>query len=182
MVRLTEARRLSSSQELSLISSSLPPALQTHSAARLKSKISRARNLRDKYQDLYRRQKLASKPRMTGKPYETLNVRTLRKKQMFAEALIRLSGQLKKVSSPERPPQRLSGRRLKTAGSARAYPRRRSRTAAPKRVMNGRTPAPGLHKTVRLRTAGYKRRQTHAAAAERRSQAKRDSRGRMKSR
>src|SRR5215510_9457950 len=100
MIQLTEARRLSSSRELSLISSSLPPALQTHSAARLKSKISRARKLREKYQDLYRRQKLAAKSRMTGAPYEKLNYRTLRKKQMFGEALTRLTKQLAKLSSP----------------------------------------------------------------------------------
>src|SRR5262245_55349493 len=112
MIQLTEARRLSSSRELTLISSSLPPALRAHSAARLKSKISRARNLRQKYQDLYRRQKLESKSRMTGMPYERLNFRTKRKKQMFGEALTRLRHQLAKVFSPAKPPARVSGRKL----------------------------------------------------------------------
>jgi hypothetical protein len=49
MIQRIEARRLSSRREWSLISSSLSPALQEQSAARLKSKISRARELRDKY-------------------------------------------------------------------------------------------------------------------------------------
>ena len=157
MIRLTEARRLSSSRELSLISSSLPPALQTHSAERLKSKISRARRLRQKYQDLYRWQKLESKSRMTGTPRERLNFRTLRKKQMFGEAVTRLRRQLAKVSSHR--PRGLQNDRLK-------------------RSLNGRASSPELHKTLKLRAAGYKRRQTHAAASVRRRQAKRDSRGR----
>src|SRR5262245_11027821 len=104
MIQRTEARRLSAKSEWSLISSSLPPALEALSTARLKSKIVRARKLRTKYQDLYRRQKLSSRPRMTGTPKEKLNVRTARKKQMFEEAIVRLRLQLSKVSS-ERPRQ-----------------------------------------------------------------------------
>ena len=99
MIQRTEARRLSAKNEWSLISSSLPPALQALSAVRLKSKIVRARKLRQKYQDLYRRQKLSSRSRMTGTPHERLNVRTFRKKQMFEEAMVRLQLQLRKVSA-----------------------------------------------------------------------------------
>jgi hypothetical protein len=179
MIRLTEARRLSSSRELSLISSSLQPALQTLSAARLKSKISRARRLREKYQDLYRRQKLASKSRMTGAPYERLNFRTLRKKQMFGEVITRLRQQLAKVSSRAQTSARVSGRRkLAATAATRAYPRRRLLNDRLKRSLKGRRLSPELPKTLKLRTARYKRRQTHAAAATRRRQAKRDSRGR----
>ena len=99
MIQRTEARRLSAKNEWSLISSSLPPALESLSAARLKSKIVRARKLRQKYQDLYRRQKLSSRSGMTGAPYERLNVRTFRKKQMFEEAMVRLRLQLRKLSA-----------------------------------------------------------------------------------
>src|SRR5215475_13301603 len=99
MIQRMEARRLSAKTEWSLISSSLSPALESLSAARLKSKIVRARKLRQKYQDLYRRQKLSSRSRMTGSPYEKLNVRTVRKKQMFEEAMVRLRLQLHKVSA-----------------------------------------------------------------------------------
>src|SRR5215467_1520389 len=121
MIQRIEARRLSSRREWGLISSSLSPALQEQSAARLKSKISRARELRDKYRDLYRRQKLASKSRMTGVPYERLNVRTFRKKLMFGEAITRLRHQLKKVSVPARKPARVSRRKVKTTVPARAH-------------------------------------------------------------
>ena len=98
MIQRTEARRLSAENEWSLISSSLPPALEALSVARLKSKIVRARKLRQKYEDLYRRQKLSARSRMTGAPDEKLNVRTARKRQMFEEAIIRLQHQLRKVS------------------------------------------------------------------------------------
>jgi hypothetical protein len=160
-----------------LISSSLPPALQTLSAARLKSKIARARKLRDKYQDLYRRQKIGSKSRMTGLPYERLNVRTLRKKQMFGEAITRLRHQLAKVSSPAKTSARVSARKR----TATAVPRASSRRGLPndrlRRSLKGRASSPESLKTSKLRTAaGYKRRQTHAAASARRRQAKRDSR------
>src|SRR5262252_1328370 len=173
MIQLTEARRLSSSRELSLISSSLPPALQTYSAARLKSSISRARRLREKYQDLYRRQKLASKSRMTGTPYERLNFRTLQKKQMFAEATTRLRRQLAKVSSPAETSARVSRRKRTATAATRAYPRLGRPSHRLKRSLKGRVSAPESPKTLKLSAAGYKRRQAHAAASVRRRQAKR---------
>ena len=98
MIQRTEARRLSAKNEWTLISSSLPPALVALSVARLKSKIVRARKLRQKYEDLYRRQKLSARSRMTGAPYEKLNLRTARKRKMFEEAMVRLQHQLRKVS------------------------------------------------------------------------------------
>jgi hypothetical protein len=183
MIPSKEARQLSSNRELSLISSSLPPALQTLSAARLKLKISRARKLRQKYQDLYRRQKLASKSRMTGTPYERLNLRTLRKKVMFAEALTRLRQQLAKVASPPartsaRTSARVSRRKLTATARPSAYPRQRRPQNRLKRSLKRQAMSPESHKTMKLKRAGYKRRQTHAAASTRRRQVKRDSRGR----
>ena len=179
MIQRTEARRLSSSREWDLISSSLPPALQAHSAARLKSKISRAIKLRNKYQDLYRRQTLTSKPRMTGAAYERLNVRTLRKKQVFGEALTRLRQQLERASAPARVSKRVSGRKRKTTAGARAYSRRaRLASDRRKRSLKSRAASPALPKIMKLKAAGYRRRQTHVAATGRRRQARRDSRGR----
>jgi hypothetical protein len=182
MIQRTEARQLSSRREWSLISSSLSPALQAHSAARLKSKISRARKLREKYQDLYRRQKLASKSMMAGTRYEKLNVRTFRKKQMFGEAINRLSQRLERVTAPVVPARtttRVSRRKLKTTGPARTHSRR-GQLASERRIksLKSRAASPALPNTMKLRTAGYKRRQTHVAATGRRRQAKRDSQGR----
>src|SRR5215470_5607877 len=103
MIQRTEARRLASNKEWSLISSSLSPALKTMSVARLKSKIARAGKFRQKYRDLYRRQELMSKTRITRRPYKLTNLRTLRKRQMFDEAIGRLKLQLGKTSAPEKP-------------------------------------------------------------------------------
>src|SRR5262249_33981573 len=97
MIQRLEARRLSSSTEWSLISSSLPPALGTLSVARLKSKIVRAGKLRQKYRDLYRREAILSKSRVTV-PHTRPNVRIRRKEQMFGEAIVRLKLQLDKTS------------------------------------------------------------------------------------
>jgi hypothetical protein len=174
MIQRIEARRLSSSREWDLILSSLSPSLQAHSAARLKSKISRARNLRDKYQDLYRRQKIASRSRMTGTPYERLNLRTFRKKQMFGEAITRLRRQLASVSAPARTSRRVSGRKPKTTRTASVYSRRLANDRR-KTSLKSRAASPELPKTMKLKAAGYRRRQTHVAASGRRRQARRDS-------
>jgi hypothetical protein len=146
MIQRLEARRLSSSQEWSLISSSLPPALGKLSIARLKSKIVRAGRLRQKYRDLYRREAIVSKSRVTG-PHTRPNVRTRRKEQMFEEAIGRLKLQLDKTSVPLRRP-------IQTKTNATYVALRR---AARKRAAN-------------------KRRYSLATASTRRRQAKRDSR------
>ena len=96
MIQRLEARRLSSSKEWSLISSTLPPALGTLSITRLKSKIVRASKLRQKYRDLYRREAIVSKTHLTGRNARP-NPRTRRKEQMFNEAIVRLKRQLNKT-------------------------------------------------------------------------------------
>ena len=101
MIQRLEARRLSSGKEWSLISSSLPPALEKLSIARLKSKIVRAGKLRQKYRDLYRREAVLSKSRVAG-PHTKPNVGTRRKEQMFDEAVARLKLQLHKTSVPHK--------------------------------------------------------------------------------
>src|SRR5262245_51180412 len=128
MIQRMEARRLSSSKEWSLISSSLPPALRALSVARLKSKIGRADKLRQKYWDLYRRQKHWSKSRLVGRAYGGSNVQTLRKKRMFDEALGRLRSQLAKISelpktSARRPASESSKTRMRVVHSTRAQQR-----------------------------------------------------------
>jgi hypothetical protein len=173
MIQRMEARTLSSKNEWSLIESSLPPVLKTLSLVRLKSKIARARRLRGKYQDLYRRQKLANKSTIIGRPHGRLNVRTQRKKQMFNEALSRLQMQLEKTSAPgkvssRRP--RLTTRILKIRSTSRA------RTHVRKATLRGQQLSLGASEVTPRKTAGYKRRQSHVAAATRRQQSRRDSR------
>ena len=177
MIQRTEARRLSSSKEWSLISSSLPPALKTLSVARLKSKITRAGKFRQKYRDLYHRQELRLKSRTPRRPDKTTNLRTLRKRKMFDEAIGRLRLQLGKVSAPEKPTP------LKRRKSARKAPRTllskstQQRVARRNQSLMGRTASPALQKAAKRQAAGYMRRHSHVAASARRKQSKRDSRG-----
>ncbi|HEX4997072.1 MAG TPA: hypothetical protein VFY29_02535 [Terriglobia bacterium] len=166
MIQRTEARLLASSREWGLISSSLPPDLSDLSVARLKAKISRAGRLRQKYSDQYRRQKLASKARMTGRPHEAVNVRTERKKQMFEEAIARLKTQLGKASSSAPSPTRRPAR--KAAQTGRSAARRRQ-------SLRDRTASPARSGALKRSMSGHTRRRSHAAAVTRRRQAKRDS-------
>lgn len=175
MIQRSEARRLSAKNEWSLISSSLPPALEALSTARLKSKIVRARNLRQKYQDLYRRQKLSSRSRMTGTPHEKLSVRTARKKQMFEEAMVRLRLQLGKTSASAEALVELPPRRTAQTSTSRVHSRSGLQTDRRRQSLRDRAASPGLPKAVRKRMAGQKRRHSHVAASGRRRQTKRDS-------
>ena len=147
MIQRLEARRLSSGNEWSLISSSLPPALGKLPIARLKSKIVRAGKLRQKYRDLYRREAILSKSRVTG-PHTRPNVGNRRKEQMFDEAIARLKLQLHKASVPSR---RLT----------------QTKTRATSAALSG----------AARKTTAHKRHYGHAAASTRRRQAKRDSSG-----
>ena len=146
MIQRLEARRLSSSKEWSLISSSLPPALGQLSIPRLKSKIVRAGKLRQKYRDLYRREAVLSKSRVTG-PHTRPNVGTRRKEQMFDEAIARLKLQLHKTSVPLR-------RHTQT------------KTRATSAALRG----------AARKTTAHKPRHSHVAASTRRRQARRASR------
>jgi hypothetical protein len=178
MIQRLEARRLSSTKEWGLISSTLPPALSALSVARLKAKIGRAGKLRQKYWDLYRRQKNWSKSRMTAMPYGGTSVQNLRKKQMFEEAIARLKLQLGKIAElpqtstrrahhkPAKPTTRLTRSKVAQERGARRNQSLRSRAASP-----------ASPKSARRRAGGYKRRHAHISSSTRRRQSKRDSRG-----
>jgi hypothetical protein len=177
MIQRTEARRLASTKEWSLISSSLPPALETLSVARLKSKITGAGRFRQKYRDLYHRQKLLSKTRMTRRPYKSTNLRTLRKRQMFDEAFRRLKLQLGKASVPPEQPAPLRRRKSAKKEPRSLHSRSAQRVAKRKQSLRARMATPAFPKAARRQAAGYVRRHSHAAASVRRRQSKRDSRG-----
>jgi hypothetical protein len=178
MIQRMEARRLSSTKEWGLISSTLPPALGAMSVARLKSKIGRADKLRQKYWDLYRRQKNWSKSRMTATPYGGTSAQNLRKKQMFEEAIARLRLQLGKMAEPPQTSKRREQHkpakpRTRLTRSTIAKVRGARRTQS----LRSRAASPAVPKSARRRAAGYKRRHAHIASSTRRRQSKRDSRG-----
>ena len=64
--------------------------IDRNEVTRVKSKVARARKLR---------QKLSSEQQTTGNPSDSVNVRTRRKAQMFNEAIARLTPRLEQTSA-----------------------------------------------------------------------------------
>lgn len=154
------ARELSSRSELQLISASYADAIGRLSKRDLKSKIARARRLRDKQRDLYRRQRLASRER-TGTKHGAA-ARTRQKARLFEEALSRFTRRLQTLEMPAR-----RSRMRKPAGKG---PKPKPRRAA----------APGRRAQADLRQKARSPRtkaiQAHVSSRGRRRQARRDSR------
>ena len=97
------ARGLLSASELPLFECSVGEALSGWNAAQLRQKIKRACTLRDKYRDLLRRQKLATRER-TGTKSGVLgndNARTEQKVKLFEEVQQRLEGRQAKLAAAE---------------------------------------------------------------------------------
>jgi hypothetical protein len=153
------ARQLSTRSEFQLISASYADAIGRLSKRDLKSKIARARRLRDKQRDLYRRQRLASRARSGTK--HGSSARTAQKAGLFNEALSRFTQRLRALEAAER---------RKTQQPAGKGPKPKSRRAgAPKR----RAQADLLQKA---RSPRMKSIQAHVGGRGRRRQARRDSR------
>lgn len=64
---LIQARKLLTAAELDVFAASRAEALKALTAVQLRGKIKRSRTLRDKYQDLLRRQKVATRGRTGSK-------------------------------------------------------------------------------------------------------------------
>ena len=98
---LRQALPLLTKPELSLFESSRPPAVKDLTAKQLATKITRARALRDKYRDLYRRQSVQTqaKPARDRRPVGGENERTNAKAEIMAEVLTRLETQHAKVTA-----------------------------------------------------------------------------------
>jgi len=159
------ARQLSTRSELDLISASYADAIGRLSKRALNSNIARARRLRDKQRDLYRRQRLAGRAR-TGTKHGTA-ARTAQKARLFDEALSRFTRRLKLLEAAER-----SKKSRKPAASKRMS------------VRKGPEPRPGARpaetaqaaRLAKSRTPRMKAIQAHVGSRGRRRQARRDSR------
>ena len=91
-ISIQKARVLATKAEFALFRASLPKTLKTLSVAALKRDVARARELRDKYRQL------AKKQARVGKEGE----RTHLKAQMFDETLARFQAGLKAAQGAER--------------------------------------------------------------------------------
>lgn len=186
----SHARRLCNASELSLFESSVGAELASLSEAQLKARIVRARNLRDKQQDLLRRQKLATRARTGTKVGASgvANQRTEQKLKLFSEALARFEARLASVEAAS---ARAAVRAAAASGKKAVVRMPAGKKAAAKKPPAKKPPA----KKSKVRGAGFvsaqardasnqmqlkKSRsrpiQAHLRSAGKRSQARRDSR------
>ncbi|MBN9409824.1 MAG: hypothetical protein J0H69_11805 [Burkholderiales bacterium] len=136
---LTQARNILTAPELDLFAHSRTEGLKALTPARLRAKLVRARALRDKYQDLYRRQSLASRERTASKRGASgeANERTQAKAAVFAEVIDRFEQRIaycEAVEAREQARREASATRKAAAPAGRkaAGPSTRARQAASK--------------------------------------------------
>jgi hypothetical protein len=183
------ARKLLSSAEFGLFEASRRDGICVLSAAELKRKVERTRRLRDKYRDLYKRQRLAMRE-LTGTKRGNsgaANARTKEKAAIFQDLLTRFQVRQDRLTAP---PKRV----LKKA--PRKAVNKASMAHGPRRNVSAKAPAPASAATgapigstgfmsprarlAETRLRAHKSRgvsiNAHTRAQGRRNQAKRDRR------
>lgn len=110
--------------EIGLFESSLGADLKALSAAEVQRRIDRTRKLRDKYRDLLRRQKLATRARTGSKRGISgeANERTAKKAKAFEETLARFEAQAKQLAAAAK----------KAASKSKKSPAKAKSAATPK--------------------------------------------------
>ncbi|HVR48738.1 MAG TPA: hypothetical protein VMS38_03305 [Pseudorhodoferax sp.] len=153
---LTQARTLLSANELALFDASRAQPIKALTPARLRGKVTRARALRDKYRDLYRRQTVSTRAAPAGRRSAVGgdNERTQRKAELFAEVLVRFEERL----------QRLQADAAKAQAKAKPVPLKAAVTKALK-TKAAKAPAPRqpAQKATRSAKAPAAKRPTTAA-------------------
>lgn len=99
---ITQARPLLTAAELELFDQSRTEPIKALTLSRLRGKVTRARTLRDKYRDLYRRQTVAvrSAPNSKGRsPVGSDNERTQRKADILQEVLGRFEARVAQLEA-----------------------------------------------------------------------------------
>jgi hypothetical protein len=133
--------KICTAAEMEVFLSSLSDAIGTLTPAQLRSRVARARTLRDKNTDLFRRQVAATRAATGSKRGASgdANRRTEQKAQIFAEALARLEA---RQSTLETPPAKRAGTRgaSKPAKAAKAT-RTPAAPAKPKKSVTKRIAA-----------------------------------------
>lgn len=182
------ARKLCTAQEWTLVASSRGEALKALPPYRLKTKVTRARALQDKYRALERRQAGEARGKRSARstrPAEG-NANTALKTQIFAEALGRYQDQLAKVqqAAARKPAGKAKASRAKAAKAAKQTAKARRGVARAARREDARTMAAkaqsfdsrGARKAEQMEATGKVRIQGHVGSRGQRRQARRDSR------
>jgi hypothetical protein len=146
---LTQARVLLTAAELAIFDQSRAGPVKELTAARLRGKVTRARALRDKYRDLYRRQTVATRKTAASQRAAAGgdNERTAKKATVFEEVLERFEARLAHFDAKEAPqPAGARGRPAKPVASkartVKAAPAKATKAAARKTAAKAE-PAPG---------------------------------------
>lgn len=164
---LTQARGLLTAAELEIFDQSRAAPIKDLTLARLRGKVTRARALRDKYRDLYRRQTVATRGAPAGRRSAVGgdNERTGRKADVFVEVLGRFEARLALLES--RAAREAAGR-ARPAAARKSAPAKGGRSkpapavkAAPKK----RKAAAGKAKPISLKAAVRKAVEDKPAAA-----------------
>lgn len=181
------ARTLCTAAEYELFAASLADGIRSLTPARLKSKLERARKLRDKYRDLLKRQRLANRVRTGTKKgaRPDSNARTAEKAKLFGEVVDRLDARAKQLAAAEQRAQAAAARKAATARVAA----KKKATRGPKKARSAKAKSAGAAATgnvseaaraasrrAKLQKTRSKAIQGHVRAAGKRSQAKRDGR------
>jgi hypothetical protein len=190
------AKKLLTATEYELFQASLAKDVQGLTEARLRSKITRTRRLRDKYQDLLRRQKVTLRARSGTKAGRTgvANARTEQKRQLFDETLQRFEERLRRVEAERAGAKRVAARKTakelltaKREAKARQAEARRQRVSpkapakAPRKgagggLGSGSERAREARHAMQFQSSRARPIQAHVRASTRRAQARRDTR------
>lgn len=171
-----QAEKLCNKAELELFVNSLPAELKPLTRAQVFRKVQSARRLRDKQQDLLRRQRLASREKSGAKDGKSgaANARTEQKVVLFTEALARFEKRLEQL---DRAAAKAAAQAEKAAAKA-AKKAAKPAPAAPKSTSKATKPAPlAVAKDKRLAKSNIPRQQAHSASRNRRDQGRKDNRG-----
>jgi len=179
-----QARAICNDSEYELFTVSLADSINELTPVQLRGKIKRARTLRDKSTDLFRRQSLAMQESTGSKRGRTgsANERTEQKARLFDEVLKRFEARLDKITAepapaaskaPKKPAVTESKAKPEKPVKATAPSPRKAQTAKGPTKAATKKGAAGPSEQVKART---KVQVAHKRASTARSQAKRDKR------
>lgn len=99
----TTAKKLLTATELEVFDAATPAGIKTLTKPQLRSKLERSRKLRDKYRDLFRRQRLALRAEVGSKAGTkgNANERTRQKEELLAELVMKFEARIAQIEQTE---------------------------------------------------------------------------------
>jgi hypothetical protein len=167
-----QAEKLCTKAELELFVQSLPVELKELTRAQVLRKVQSARRVRDKQQDLLRRQRLSSREKSGTKDGKSgvANVRTEQKLTLFSEALTRFEKKLEALDK--------AAARAEALAAKKAAAKPVKATAKPvKKAVKAPANSAFVAKDKRMAKSNVARKQAHSASRNRRAQGRKDNRG-----